>query len=84
LARGELVEGSLYRTLSDRGLRLRWAQQHISAASASVEQAGWLDVMPGYPLMVMTRVAYGDEPQPIEYARSWTRPEFPVVMRLDA
>jgi GntR family transcriptional regulator len=85
IAREELVDGSLYRTLAERwGLRVRWAEQEISATPATSEQAEWLEVAVGSPLVAIIRRTFGDGSKHIEYARSWTRPEFPLIMRLDA
>ena len=85
LARDELIEGSLYRTLRERyGVHPRWAEQEISASAASPEEAKTLDVAVGCPLISMKRTTYSDAPNPIEFAASLTRLEFPVRIRLDA
>jgi GntR family transcriptional regulator len=84
IARAELIDGSLYRTLTDLcGVRLSWADQEISAAAATTEQAAWLMIDRGSPLIATTRVAYQDPGTPIEYTHAWSRPEFPLVVRLD-
>ncbi|MFC4009309.1 GntR family transcriptional regulator [Nonomuraea purpurea] len=84
LAREELVGGSLYRTLFERwGVKLKWAEQTISAVAADAERAGWLGVAQGSPLIWITRVAFADDGTPIELAHSWTRPEFPLLARLE-
>jgi GntR family transcriptional regulator len=64
--------------------RLSWAEQEISAAAATVEQAGWLLIARGSPLIATTRLTYQDSATPVEYTRAWSRPEFPLVVRLDA
>jgi GntR family transcriptional regulator len=85
IARVELIDGSLYRTLTDVcAIRLSWAEQEISAAAATVEQAGWLLIARGSPLIATTRLTYQDSATPVEYTRAWSRPEFPLVVRLDA
>lgn len=85
LAREELVEGSLYRTLGQRyGLRLAWADQEVSASAATARQAGALDVDENSPLIVSTRLTHDDASVPVEFARSWARPEFSVVIRLES
>jgi GntR family transcriptional regulator len=85
LAREELIGGSLYRTLLERwGVKLKWAEQTISAVAATAEQAAWLGVEEGSPLISITRVAFTDDATPIELAHSWTRPEFPLFARLEA
>lgn len=84
LAREELIGGSLYRTLLERwGVKLKWAEQTISAVAATGEHAGWLGVEQGSPLISITRVAFVDDGTPIELAHSWTRPEFPLFARLE-
>lgn len=85
LSREELVDGSLYRTLRQRyGLRLAWADQEVSASAATARQADALDVDEGSPLLVSTRLTHDDASAPVEFARSWTRPEFSVVIRLES
>lgn len=85
LARERLTNGSLYQTLSGRyGVQLKWAEQEISAAAADEQQSSWLEVPLGFPLMFVIRTTYSSSGDPVEYARSWTRPEFPLVVRLEA
>ncbi len=85
LARVELIDGSLYRTLTDVcGIRLSWADQEISATAATSEHAAWLSIDRGSPLIATTRLSYQDSATPIEYTRAWSRPEFPLIVRLDA
>jgi GntR family transcriptional regulator len=84
LAREALVEGSLYRTLRERwGIKLKWAEQTISAAAATGEQADWLGIDAGSPLITINRLAHADDGTPVELAHSWTRPEFPLFTRLE-
>ena len=84
LADEELLGGSLYRTLTDRfGVGPAWAEQEVSAAAASAEQAALLQVSPGTPLIAITRLAHSDGAGPVEFARSWSRPEFPLLIRLE-
>lgn len=85
LVRDELIGGSLYRTLLERwGVRLRHAEQQITATTATPEQAALLDVEPGSPLLFITRTAFGEDGRPVEWARSWTKPDFPLRTRLEA
>lgn len=85
LARESLVGGSLYRTLRERyGITPSWAEQAITASAATEEQAGWLGVAPGSPLIFITRLTYPDGPDPVEFVHSWTRPEFPLLIRLES
>lgn len=84
LARDKLVGGSLYRTLVERwDVRLRYAEVEISAAAADAEQAEWLQVAVGSPLVTTNRLTFGGEGEPVEFAHSWTRAEFPLVVRLE-
>jgi GntR family transcriptional regulator len=85
LAGAELVGGSLYRTLGERyGVELDWAEQKVSAVAADGEWAGWLGVEAGTPLIGITRWTYAKGRHLIEYATSWTRPDFPLYIRLEA
>jgi GntR family transcriptional regulator len=84
LVREELVDGSLYRTLRERhGIAVRSAEQRITAVAASEELGGWLAVEVGAPLIHSTRWTRGDGSLLVEYARSWTRPELPLLVRLE-
>ncbi|MFR9731126.1 GntR family transcriptional regulator [Saccharopolyspora sp. MS10] len=85
LARTELIEGSLYRTLAERcGIAVSWAEQEITACAATKELAGLLGVPQRAPLVEAHRTAHEGSGRPVEHASSWTRPEFPFVVRLDA
>lgn len=84
LARAELVAGSLYRTLAERcGIAVSWAEQEITACAATKELAGLLEVAVRAPLVEAHRTTHDDTGRAVEHARSWTRPEFPFVVRLD-
>lgn len=85
LVREDLIGSSLYRTLAERfNVHLRWAEQEITASAATAEQAEWLSIKRGSPLIATTRIAYQDGGAPAEYSRGWTRPQFPLLVRLDA
>lgn len=85
LARTDLADSSLYETLAQRfGIRLRWAEQQITAEAASPQLAEWLQVRPGSPLIATTRVAFPESGPPVEFTHAWTRPEHPLLVRLDA
>lgn len=85
LAREDLIEGSLYRTLVERyGIAVQWAEQEISAVLADKECAEALQVTIGSPLTANKRLTYATTPTPVELAYGWTRPEFPVLIRLEA
>lgn len=84
LARTDLAGGSLYRTVREHyGLRLVWADLEVSAGAATVAQAAALQVRRGAPLVVSWRITHDEASTPVEFARSWTRPEFPVSIRLE-
>ena len=83
LAHEPLLGGSLYETLRTVfGVQLRWAEQYITAAAASLEQAEVLGVPAGSPLVALTRITYTERSVPVEHSRSLTRPEYPLVVRL--
>ena len=85
LAREELVNGSLYQTLSVRyGVEFGWATQIISSALATAELAELLDEKVGNSLITIRRTTYSDRNVPVEFVKSWTRPSFPLRLRLDA
>lgn len=85
LAHEKLIGGSLYRTLAERWeIRLRHAEMEISAAAADEQQAEWLGVAAGSPLVTVNRMTFDDQGEPVEFAQSWTRPEFPLVTSLEA
>ncbi|WP_068800541.1 GntR family transcriptional regulator [Pseudonocardia sp. HH130630-07] len=84
LARADLSSGSLYRTIREQyGLRLTWADQEVTASAASAEQARALEVRRGAPLIASVRITHDQGSTPVEFARSWTRPEFPLSIRLE-
>jgi GntR family transcriptional regulator len=83
--REPLVNGSLYLTLRQRaGIEVRWAQQEMTAVIATSEQAAILNIGTGTPLIATTRRTYDDNDDPIEFARSWTRTEYPILIHLEA
>ncbi|HEX3962984.1 MAG TPA: GntR family transcriptional regulator [Trebonia sp.] len=83
--REPLLDGSLYLTLRRRaGVEVRWAQQEMTALTATPEQAAILNIGPGTPIIATTRRTYGDNDDPVEFAHSWTRTEYPIVIHLVA
>jgi GntR family transcriptional regulator len=84
LVREELIDGSLYRTLLERhGVAVQWAEQEIRGVLADEELAVLLDVAIGSPLTANKRLTYAVS-GPVELAYGWTRPEFPLLIRLEA
>lgn len=84
LARQELIEDSLYKTLERScDVVLKYADQHITAVAAGDEQAKALDVPVGSPLLRTERITRDDRDVAVELALSWTRPEFELVTRLE-
>lgn len=66
----EMLEssGSLYQLLRQEfGLTLTDAAESISAVAATHEEADWLHVEPGTPLLRIERITVSDELNPIEF-----------------
>lgn len=85
LARDELVEGSLYRTLAQRyGVELGWANQVIASVLVDDDLATLLDEKVGNPLLAIRRTTFSTRNVPIEFVRSWSRAGYPLAQRLDA
>jgi GntR family transcriptional regulator len=84
LAREPLRGGSLYRTLREVfGVELRRADQRIKAAAADGEAAAHLGVPAGSPLLQTERLAFDAQNDPVEFARSWARPEIELTVHLE-
>ncbi|PXY29008.1 GntR family transcriptional regulator [Prauserella endophytica] len=85
LCREPLLGGSLYRTLTERfGVQLRYADQSMTGALLTAEQAGLLDAEPGGAVLEARRTTYGAAAEVVEFTTSWTLPAFPVLLRIDA
>jgi GntR family transcriptional regulator len=66
-----LVEGSLYKTLEEGyGLRLGRAVQTVGAKPADEYEAKLLSLRVGQPVLVLERLAYLQNGEPLEYVRS--------------
>ena len=64
------MRGSLYALMRDAyGLAPVRAVERLEAVLADPDQAAELDVAPGSPLMLITRVAYTADDGPVEFAR---------------
>jgi GntR family transcriptional regulator len=84
LARQDLIEESLYTTLERAcDVTLKYADQHIRAVAAGDEEASVLQIEAGSPLLRTERITRDDRDVAVELARSWTRPEFELVTRLE-
>jgi GntR family transcriptional regulator len=84
LARADLSSASLYATLRDRfGVEFGWAEQVVRAVLLDEAVAGDLGVDAGRPAIETERTTYSSDNLPIEFVRSWTRAEFPLLMHLD-
>ncbi|WP_217496015.1 GntR family transcriptional regulator [Agrococcus sp. SGAir0287] len=85
LSREPLVDGSLYRTLAERhGVRLRWADQSMTAELLGEAEAALLRVEPGGAVLRGMRTTYSDADEPVEFTHGWTLPSFPLLLRIDA
>ncbi len=62
------LTGSLYRLLDSRyGLRLWTGRETLRARGASQEEADWLEIEPGAPVMYAERITYSADGRAIEY-----------------
>ncbi len=72
----EAFEGSLYRILEEyHRIPIEWAEQTISARTATREEASQLRIRPGATVLVMERLTYSTGDVPIEFVRAVYRPE---------
>lgn len=69
----DLNEISFYPVLDSQGIRLRHADESITAVVASKEQAGRLQVKVGAPLLRINRIAYDTGGEPIQYCVNYYR-----------
>jgi GntR family transcriptional regulator len=59
---------SIYEFLEERGIELIWAQEWIEAGIASERLSELLGTPPGTPMLYLTRLVYGRDDAPVEYA----------------
>jgi GntR family transcriptional regulator len=84
LALEPLENGSLYATLERRhGIRLRRAEQWISAVAANRLQAAQLGVRTRSPLLQTRRLTYDETGRRVELALTWMRPEYQLSALLE-
>ncbi len=85
LVREPLLDGSLYRTLSERyGVELSWADQSMTAALLEPDEARLLGVDAGGAVLRGVRTTFSRREIPVEYTYGWTLPDFPLLLRIDA
>lgn len=85
LCREPLLDGSLYRTLAERfGVHLQYADQAMTGSLLTSEQAQLLETEVGSATLLSRRTTWDAKAAVVEYTTSWTLPEFPVLLRIDA
>ena len=68
--------GSLYKVLEQKyRIPIEWAEEEISAAKASPEEAQLLRIDAGEPVLIMERLTFTRGHQPLEFVRALYRPE---------
>lgn len=72
----EDFHGSLYQLIEQRHrIPIEWAEEEISAAKASEDEARHLRIHAGDPVLVMERTTYTRGRKPLEFVRAVYRPE---------
>jgi len=66
--------GSLYELLESKGIILDEAEETIEAVAATIEQGRLLNLPPGAPLLLVSRVVYTPDRLPIEFVRAYYHP----------
>src|SRR3990170_51036 len=75
--RAELeLRGSLYALLEDQGVRLISAEETIEAVAADREEAALLQIPPGAPLLLVSRITRGGAGEPVEFVKAFYRADF--------
>ncbi|MEM7566481.1 MAG: GntR family transcriptional regulator [Pseudomonadota bacterium] len=69
----DLIDGSLYATMAANGLRPVRAVQRLTAIPIEARQAQRLDVTPGAPGLLITRVGFAADGRAVEFTRSTFR-----------
>jgi len=62
--------GSLYALLEERGITLAEAEETLEAVAAKKDEAALLDLPPGSPLLLVSRVVFSQNGEPLEYVRA--------------
>ncbi len=68
--------GSLYALLEAQGVRLAEAEETIEAVAATRQEARWLGLKAGAPLLLVSRTVYAETGQPVEFVRALYRADF--------
>ncbi|MFH5822415.1 GntR family transcriptional regulator [Georgenia sp. AZ-5] len=82
LASADMNDASLYEYLATTGVELQRAEQKILAVAATEWHARLLGVAEGTPLLASERLTRATANVPVEFARSWSRPELPVWVEM--
>jgi GntR family transcriptional regulator len=67
----DLERSGLYELFRKNGISPHVATQRVGACKAGAEEAEFLEIEPGDPVLTMTRIAYDTDGRPIEYG--WHR-----------
>jgi len=67
----DLEDQSLYRLYESHGLKIVWARQRIEARAATGEQARYLGLKPGAPVLYSERTTYTTNNTPIEWVQAY-------------
>jgi GntR family transcriptional regulator len=68
--------GSLYNLIEQKyRIQIQWAEEEISAARATAEEAHYLRVPVGNVVLVMERQTFASDGEPLEFVRAVYRPE---------
>jgi DNA-binding GntR family transcriptional regulator len=74
-SRDELAEHGLYQLLRARGTSMRVARQTIGARRATAEESDLLQIDRGDPVLTVTRTAYDNSGQAVEFGEHCYRPD---------
>jgi len=70
LLKHDLNNAKFYQILEENGVMLKKANEKISAVNATLHDADLLGISGGQALLEMTRLSYGINDKPIEYAKT--------------
>ena len=69
------LSGSLYRVLQDYGIEPKQGSHEILLSRATAEQAGYLQIEEGTPLLQLREVIYDQKGRPLHNSLQWIRGE---------